>query len=101
MTEREQAEDLHLALAQAVGWSVGFRRRSSQLSTRLRVRVGLARSRRPHRVDKLVAGRVLQHEAKRPGAHRLTRERRVLLHGEHHDRCVGRLLPQLWGSREG
>ena len=100
MAERDQTQDLHLALGQAIRRALRLGRGRGELGAQLRVQVGLTGCRGAHRVDQLVAGRVLQHVAERAGAHCLSRECRVLLHREDDDRRLRRLLAQLRDGRQ-
>jgi nucleotide-binding universal stress UspA family protein len=50
--------------------------------------------------DLIVVGGLVEHVGGGPGLQRLARERRIVLHRQHHDRRVGRLLAQLRDGRQ-
>ena len=60
----------------------------------LRMQIGAPARQRPHRLDQLGVGRLLQHVAERARPHRLARESGVVLHREHDDLGLRELLPQ-------
>ncbi len=83
MPERDQAQNVDLALRQVVRRP--WRRLCRQARPESRVQVALAGRREPHRLDQLAVGGLLEDVGGRAGRHRLTRVGGLLLHRQHHD----------------
>ena len=99
VAERDQPQDLDLALGEVVRRPRGLGRRGGECSAEPRVEVGAALGHPPHGVDELVVGGLLEHVAGGAGAQRPARELRVLLHREDHDVRVGARPPARAGWR--
>ena len=97
--ERDQPQHVDLALGEVVRRS--RRRLGGDARAEPRVQVALAGRRAAHRFDELVVGGLLEHVAERARAERLARERRLLLHRQHDDLRLGRLLRRIAGSPRG
>ena len=82
VAERDQAQDLELALGEVVG-RPGGRRRGGEPGAELGVEVGPALRGRADRLHELGVGGLLEHVAARAGLQRLARERGVVLHRQH------------------
>ena len=71
---------------EVVGWAGGLGRRGGDLRAEPRVEVGVAGGGEPDRLQQLLVGGLLEHEAERAGLQRLAGEGGVVLHREHDDR---------------
>ena len=91
VAERDQPQHLDLALGEVVG-RPGRRGSAAMRAPSRGFRYVLAGGGAAHRLDQLVVGGLLEHVAERAGAERLARERGLLLHRQHDDLRVGRLL---------
>ena len=94
VAERDQPQDLHLALGEVVRRPGGLRRRRGDARAELGREEGAARRGDADGLDELVVGGLLEHVGARAGLERLARERGVLLHGQHHHAGRRRLLQE-------
>ena len=93
VAQRDQAQNLQLTVGEVVGRR-GLRLRREPRA-QLGLKIGLADRRHSHRLDKLLAGRLLEDVGEDAGLQRLAGEGRLVLHGEDDDLGFGRLASNL------